>query len=170
MNRRTSLRSLRWILPILLAVLVLVPLLRGTGEGDSPPAPAGSSEACTVLTVIDGDTIRARCSGRRVLVRLIGIDAPEIEGPHRRAEPGGQAARREMHRLVPPGSKVLLHGDSQQPEIDSYGRRLAYLYRADDRVSVNERLIRAGHASVYRRFEFDLKERFLQAEAVANTP
>jgi micrococcal nuclease len=46
---------------------------------------------------------------------------------------------------------------------DRYGRTLAYVTLADGRL-LNRLLLEEGHAIVYRRFDFRLKNDFLAAE------
>lgn len=77
--------------------------------------------ACASPAAVDGDTLR--CAGIG-LVRLIGIDAPELPGhcrPGRVCTPGdGDAARRALARLVRRGA-VTCATEGR----DHYGRVLA---------------------------------------------
>lgn len=91
----------------------------------------------TVTSITDGDTLRA--GDERV--RLIGIDAPEVDG----AECGADAATAALERLVPVGARVLLVSD-QEPT-DRYDRTLAYVHRASDGLHVNLALAREGYAT-----------------------
>jgi endonuclease YncB( thermonuclease family) len=82
--------------------------------------------AAAVEEVVDGDTLRARVSiwlGQelRVLVRIRGIDAPEMRGRCDREKERARDATAALRRLVAPGAVVLT-----QVEGDKYfGRVLA---------------------------------------------
>jgi endonuclease YncB( thermonuclease family) len=112
-------------------------------EEPRPDAPA----TARIVRVLDGDTLVARAGGRRVMVRLLGIDAPETHGGP--AECGGRAATRQLARIAPPGSRVrLVTNPDSGGTRDRYGRLLAYVVgRQGD---LGERQLRAGLAHVYR--------------------
>lgn len=102
--------------------------------------------AGTVLRVVDGDTVDVEldlgCTVRvRVPVRLEGIDAPE------RGTSAGTAATAYLRALLPAGQAVTV----QTRKTEKYGRRLAVIQLDDgDPASVNERLVRDGHATPYQ--------------------
>lgn len=81
-----------------------------------------------------------RIGGRDRAVRYIGIDTPE------RDEPCYAEAARANRDLA--GDRVRLVFDADRE--DRYGRLLAYVYSADGRVFVNERLVRDGLARPLR--------------------
>lgn len=64
-----------------------------------------------VKRVIDGDTFEIR-SGERI--RIARVDAPELN------DPGGEAAKRRMQRLLQPGTSVGLSAVRAR----SYGRNV----------------------------------------------
>jgi endonuclease YncB( thermonuclease family) len=94
-----------------------------------------------VVSVADGDTLSVLGNNARVLkVRLYGIDCPES------AQPGGEGAAafaRETALFADVGLTVL--------DTDQYGRTVAIVRLPDGRL-LNEELLRAGHAWVYRDF------------------
>lgn len=92
-----------------------------------------------VRRVVDGDTL-ALADGR--LVRLIGVNAPEIDHEARLAEPMGLEARDFVSRLIPPAG-VRLEFDLETK--DRHGRTLAYVFLPDGRM-LNEELLREGLA------------------------
>jgi endonuclease YncB( thermonuclease family) len=116
-------------------------------QGIDFPRPQDSSEcsgsaACftgVVDRVIDGDTLEV--SGERI--RLVLVDAPERDT---RAGPGATESLRE---LCPVGSTALVDQDDLQ-RTDDYGRMLAVVWCGEKRV--NEAVIHAGRARLYRRF------------------
>ena len=111
------------------------------------PPPAGTA---VVLAVIDGDTIDVTIAGRTERVRLLGIDTPEIAHdaftgrPANHAECLGDEASALTGRLIPAGTTVRLERDIVGR--DDYGRLLAYVYRTNDGLFVNEHLVRTGLA------------------------
>jgi micrococcal nuclease len=126
-----------------------------------------------VSWVYDGDTLKVEGIGK---VRLIGIDAPEkTESPrddyYLQQEKLTRATLRQTGKLAfdfnrreARNRRVRLEFDEQR--IDSYGRTLAYVYLPDGRL-LNQVLLQNGLAAVYRRFDFRLKAKFLQAEKSA---
>jgi endonuclease YncB( thermonuclease family) len=94
----------------------------------------------TVASAYDGDTLTLR-DGRRV--RLLQIDTPQLGS----GECYSRAARTELLRLAPIGSRVVLEADRALDRIDRYGRLLRYIRRSG--VSVNVELVRRGAAAPY---------------------
>lgn len=101
--------------------------------------------AGTVLRVVDGDSLDVDldlgCTVHvRVPLRLEHINAPE------RRTPPGSAATAYLRELLPAGRAVTV----QTRRTEKYGRRLAVVHLDDgDPASVNDRLIRDGHAIPY---------------------
>jgi len=103
----------------------------------------------SMVSVTDGDTVRVRLEGGGVeRVRLIGIDTPELHDPRTVVECFAAEAAAETQRLLPAGAAVRLETDVEPR--DRYGRLLAYVWRADDRLFVNETLVEGGWAVPYR--------------------
>lgn len=161
--------------PAALALLALgvatLPACAGGGDAPAGETPA-AAEAATVVRVIDGDTIRVRIDGATDLVRLLGIDTPEVDNPHRPAGCYGAEASAFTRAALPEGSRVLLTADPTQGDRDRFGRRLAYVDTAPGRdalASVNARLLRGGYARVYvvRRNPFTHAAAFREAERAA---
>lgn len=114
--------------------------------------------------VIDGDTVVLTSEIR---VRLIGINAPEVDHPEygRKGEPYGVEATEYLRKLLA-GKKVRLESGTEAA--DKYGRTLAYLFLPDG-LFVNRKMVEAGYAETYRRFDFVYKEEFLALEKKART-
>lgn len=115
--------------------------------------------ARTVAKVHDGDTIRLDDG---TTVRLLGVDAPEVESSYTRAEPCGAGSRDYLKALVE-GRRVTIEV-GPEPK-DRYGRTLAMVYLGD--VLVNGRIIRDGWAGAYRRFDYPHKDLFRAYEEEA---
>ena len=97
--------------------------------------------ACTVLRVIDGDSIECGIDGAKASIRLLGIDAPEL-----RQRPYGARSAAALRALLPHRSVARLELDVR--ERDQYGRILAHVWN-EDSVLVNEQMLRQGFAVVY---------------------
>jgi micrococcal nuclease len=95
------------------------------------------------VKVVDGDTIHVQLGSVRETVRYIGIDTPETKDPRRPVGCFGRQAADFNARLVA-GERVRLVRDVQAR--DRYGRLLAYVHRARDRLFVNAELARQGYA------------------------
>lgn len=94
-----------------------------------------------VQHVVDGDTVRLQ-DGRSV--RLIGINAPELAGRGRTAEPYALKATRYLRALLKSNEdKVALRLGEQSR--DRYGRVLAHMYDRNG-ASIAEQLLAAGLA------------------------
>lgn len=118
--------------------------------------PLQAKETATVLSVVDGDTLKIKYEGREESIRLIGIDAPESkanEKAKRDAQRSGQdlktiiamgkEATRYVKTLVKPGDKVEIELDVQTR--DRYGRLLGYVYLSNGKM-LNEEIAKAGYA------------------------
>ena len=103
---------------------------------------ARSAEECTVSSVYDGDTLRARCGTERVNVRFYCIDAPEMK-----QRPWGPESRDVLRRMVrDAGGRVTL----SIRNTDRYGRSVAEVIA--DGKNLNVEMVRQGRAAVYRRY------------------
>lgn len=145
MPRRSRLLAL---LSVVLAALFVAGLARWRED-----------RATLVAAVIDGDTLRL---GTDELVRLLGVDAPEREGPYTREEPFGDEAT-AFARACAEGRRVRLEFGPERR--DAYGRTLAYVHAGESHL--NAELLRHGLARAYRRFPHPRLEEFLRLEAEA---
>ncbi len=140
--------SVRWPL-VVLVLLVLVVLVEWAKRLD----------LIEVVKVYDGDTIELKDGTK---VRLIGVDAPEVESPYTHAEPGGDQSRDSVKAMLLGQRVRVVQGP--QP-FDKYGRSLGYVYLGD--VLVNGRIIRDGWARAYRRYDYRERELFIAYEKEA---
>jgi micrococcal nuclease len=140
-------RALPWIALLLLAGLVLggVRVPRWLAGSGGPVLAAGGSASARLVRVIDGDTIVAQVGGHEERVRYIGMDTPETVKPNTPVQCFGPQAHDLNARLLgAPGTRLTLRFDRELR--DRYGRLLAYVYRAEDSLFVNARLVAAGAA------------------------
>ena len=97
-----------------------------------------------VTRVTDGDTIRVIGQGNELVIRLVGIDAPEIS--HKKREPSqpfGKAATKYLAGLAL--NKTVEIKEYGQ---DRYGRTLCVVLLSGK--NVNLEMVKDGYAEVYR--------------------
>jgi len=128
-----------------------------TGAASSPEA--SWQVNARVIRIVDGDTIVAGYGGRETSVRLLEVDAPELQDAH------GPESRAALHNLLA-GESVTLSSEGPEGK-DAYGRVLAYVQRAPDGLFVNEELVRQGYARVYKTVGAPNQAAFTQLEARA---
>jgi len=106
-----------------------------------------------VLSVYDGDTctLQIACGFdmfTRVTFRLTGIDTPEMKSKDATKKEAAVSARDHLRSRIM-GKKVIVN----TKEREKYGRWLGYLWvdEGGDELgeSLNEEMIRLGHASPY---------------------
>ena len=91
---------------------------------------------CAVISVSDGDTLRARCGeSSSTIVRLAGIDAPEYRQPY------GKQARKALRQLVLGKTAEL-----RCHKIDDYRRSVCSVWVAPGAAPLGPRTLDAGHA------------------------
>lgn len=93
-----------------------------------------------VLCIIDGDTVEVDQPAHRgwLKVRLLGIDAPEMD------QPGGWDATLKLQELLTGDDDIML----ETVAFDRYGRAVGLLYWRDRgrSQSVNLGMVHSGHA------------------------
>ena len=151
-----------------MSALVLAILLSALAPGriaEAGDAGRHVAEVARVVAVHDGDTITVSESGHQDKVRLVGIDAPELDDERPEYRDAADAAR-DFARSKLKGERVTLEADTHQANRDKYSRLLRYVILRDG-TNFNEELVRQGYARVYGRFRFGLQDEFKQAEAEA---
>lgn len=129
--------------------------------------PAGAGDPVRLAEVFDADTLLVvRAGGAREKVRLLGVDAPEVEG-YRDAEPGGEEAKAFARSLLA-GADLELEADPLGDDRDKYDRLLRYVRLGDGR-DLGAELIGSGYARAYRRFSYSRKEEYLALESEARS-
>ncbi len=116
--------------------------------------PVEDREVGTVTAVTDGDTLSMLIAGSEVIVRLDGINAPELNecwGPEASALLAAQVTNREL---------VLVAGET---DVDQFGRLLRYAYLETDTGAefLNATLVADGNALAVQNggpFQSDLKD------------
>lgn len=98
---------------------------------------------CKVLKVIDGDTVDVEVDlgfdiRAKMRFRLAGINAPEMNTPE------GKQAREWLIKEMPVDAEFTVETIKDRKE--KYGRYLGTFYSKLDIVSINVRIVDAGHA------------------------
>ena len=91
------------------------------------------------IRVVDGDTIRAEAKGKEIKIRLVEIDAPEMN------QPFGAQSKNFLNRLLYEKDVTLI----AQGE-DRYGRVLGNLF--SNELNVNMLMVKFGFAWVYDKY------------------
>ena len=107
------------------------------------------------IEIIDGDTFRLANGD---MVRLIGIDAPEL------SQPGGEVSREYLAHLIL-GKPITLERGSE--DRDKYHRLLRFVYIND--LCINEEMIREGYAEARYLPENPIRNYYVQLEIQAET-
>ncbi len=129
-----------------------------TGSSNPPTSLPEGSESASVVSVIDGDTIRVDyAGGSDASVRLIGINTPESD------ECFGPEASTALSVLVDQQNVVMARDVSNR---DQFGRLLRYIYLLDG-TFVNLVMVRQGYA-LAREFPPDTSQADVLAAAQAD--
>ncbi|MBI4576636.1 MAG: thermonuclease family protein [Planctomycetes bacterium] len=158
--------KLRSVLSVL-SVLVLA-MTTGCEQAETRLPEAGGADIPEgwhrVARVVDGDTFEIE-NGE--LVRLLGVDTPELHHSLKKVEYYAETAyafvRDRMEgRLV----RLVSNHGTQELEREKYGRIIAYAY-LEDGTCLNETLIQEGYAFAYTKASFGRKKEYLALEASA---
>ena len=126
---------------------------RSPVESSVPSAASGVYGDIAVAYVYDGDTIKL-ADGEKV--RLIGIDTPE-SSQNKKLFRDAERSGEDVNRILAMGRKAAVHTrgllDGRRVRLefdierrDKYGRLLAYVYRLDDGLFINQEIISSGYA------------------------
>jgi len=136
--------------------VVVAAVASAVAAATAPMCPSRDAEGrptWRVEAVNDGDTVTCRdASARGVRIRLVGIDAPELD------QPGGPAARAALASKVA-GRGVRVEGDAR----DKHGRLLGRLWL--DGRDLNREMVAEGWAWAFTGFADD--DELAAAEAAA---
>ena len=121
-------------------------------------APSGDRVQAQVISVGDGDTLRAIANGKEITVRLACIDAPETN------QPLGPEATEALRFMLPRDQAIAL----RVSDIDRYGRTVAEIYRGESLINLT--MVREGAAVVYSQYLNGCasnRDEYLKAESAA---
>ena len=137
-TRRATSIAFALALGVAAAVVFLALRTRGDDVAQLPP------DVGVVEWVLDGDTVDIEIAGAEERVRLLGINTPETHTDTGVPECYGAEAFEFTRSLLPVGAEVRLVRDVVGR--DDYDRLLAYVFRRDDDLFVNEAIIGGGYA------------------------
>lgn len=147
-----------WLLPYIVGISWAIFCVPSPAK---PEAYGPERRIYPVIAVHDGDTLTVQTTkivkGRganpcdatpgRMVIRLLGLDAPEIKGPFgRTAQPFGEEAAGRLQALLA-GRAVWVEYEAGARK-DRYGRTLAFVHRFPDGLLVNEAMLAEGLARV----------------------
>lgn len=140
-------RALSALTTLIVVVLAVSGIKAAMPERHNARAPDGTH--VRVTAILDGDTLRVEDLEGTDLgrVRLLGINAPEIEHPPQRAECYAEQATRLLEQATPVGSTIEITPDSGQPRRDRYDRMLRYVDHNGTDAALA--LLDAGAAELY---------------------
>lgn len=91
------------------------------------------------IRVIDGDTVKGKVEGKQITIRLVEIDAPEMD------QPFGLASKNFLIKLTS-NEKITYTSEGE----DRYGRTLGKLFKNEE--NLNALMVKSGFAWVYERY------------------
>ena len=128
---------------ISIALLALISLLYGWMADNAPEGKQPDKKnSVYIVKVVDGDSVEANISGKKVQIRFIGIDAPELG-----QKPWGKRSKKFLEDLMSAsGWQVSVEYDVEKR--DKYERILAYLWSRDNKL-INEEMLSNGYALLF---------------------
>ena len=91
------------------------------------------------IRVIDGDTVKGKAEGEQITIRMVEIDAPEMD------QPFGLASKNFLMKLTS-NERITYISEGK----DRYGRTLGKLYK--NKKNINILMVKSGFAWVYERY------------------
>ena len=145
----------KWIIGVIAALAIALGVAAPAQA--YPTMPPGVQGPFTVTKVVDGDTIWIDNNGQRLKIRMVGVDTPESVDPRQPVQCFALEASAQAKTILA-GQSVYLETDPSQDTIDKYGRTLAYVWTASERL-FNLDMIADGYAFEYT---YDLPYRYQQ--------
>ena len=121
-------------------------------------------EYAKVLRVIDGDTIVVSLLGKKNVVRLIGINAPESVHPTKKLQCYGKESSDKLNSILL-NKYVLMMSDPVVGNYDKYNRLLRYVYLLNGK-SINKIMINLGYSYeyTYKKQKYKFRKLFIASE------
>ncbi|MCK5332771.1 thermonuclease family protein [Candidatus Parcubacteria bacterium] len=155
-----------------LVVIIFIYLLSnllfvGNIEFDNSNFEPEQGELYQIVKVIDGDTVVVRRNSQDEIIRLIGINTPEIVDPNRPVECFGAEASSKAKEILS-GKNVRLEKDKMVNNVDKYGRSLRYIF-FEDGTNFSKVMIEGGYAYeyTYQNETYGYQDEFKSAENLA---
>jgi micrococcal nuclease len=117
-------------------------VLGGGTLATTPPQtlpPPEERVTASVISITDGDTLEVRIDGATSDLRMLGINAPELD------ECWGPESTIELAQLIEGQDVLLVSGEE---DADEFGRLLRYVYldEPDGAVFINSTMVESGNA------------------------
>jgi micrococcal nuclease len=128
------------------------------------------AKSCTVINVVDGDTIDIDIPDNQnncTRIRLWGIDTPETKNPKVGVMYFGPEAAEFTTKLAL-RKQVMIYLDTERQTRDKYDRLLGYVRLPDGRF-LNEVLLTEGFAYADSRFRHSFYNKYKQLESAARS-
>jgi endonuclease YncB( thermonuclease family) len=115
---------------------------------------------CRYVKAISGDTLVINCSGSEHIVRLYGIDAPDIGSINH------EKSRKFLDQIMKEKTSYVVGQPAEKEFFDEYGRHVAVIDK--DGICINEKMIQSGMAFVYTdNCRYPVCERWKRLEQIA---
>jgi len=124
---------------------------------------SSSKQEAFCSRVIDGDTIIVKSGNKKIRVRLLGIDTPEIN--HKNKPMSSKESMRALYFLKEKIEGKFVFLKSEEPFVDYFGRVLAYVFKDDE--LLNSSIVRKGYGRVFRRYPCKITPDLLSLESQA---
>ena len=101
--------------------------------------PAENLVTARIVSITDGDTFKVRIKGKKSIIRIACIDAPEMPGSS-----WAQKSKDALTGMLKPGSRINL----LEHDVDRYGRIVAEVFKGKNK-NIGMQLVKNGFAEVY---------------------
>ena len=147
-DRETKSKHLKRLFSLVLTIVSSVLLVAIVFQAINKPAhgEAENSKLYRVTSVVDGDTIKIDYSGIETSLRLIGINAPEINNSYTMVQCYGTESAKYLTGLLS-GKSVKIEVDPTQDSVDDYNRLLRYVYLEGEDIGL--KMVSGGYAREY---------------------
>lgn len=106
-------------------------------------------QQATLIKVVDGDTIVVSVNRENEVVRILGIDTPEVDDATKTVGCLGKQATKMAKSILINNKIVFLEADPTQGDRDKYQRLLRYVWIGDGKADFGKLMIVSGYASEY---------------------
>lgn len=137
---------MKLLLTLLICTLVSIGYAYGQKALQKPEKSVEPVEQGKVIRVVDGDTFHIDLNGKNEVVRVIGMNSPELKSPNPRIVCFAEAARMKAEDLIGDFT-VQLEADPTQGDRDKYGRLLRHVFW--NKANFAEYMIKKGFAYEY---------------------
>lgn len=124
---------------------------------------AGANSGCLVTKVVDGDTFHCKYQDTLIIVRLLGVDTPELHHPKKSIQCFANEAKVFTESQIL-GKKVKLSFEG--PMQDRYERFLAWTTYGNKK-NLSFELVKNGYGVVYTKYPTSKMPYMLQLERKA---